>query len=131
MGSPTPRTASGGPRPRAAPALATVAPGGPGAAALATAVVTGRVAVILATGPGSPAARPDGFGALVAGATTSLARIAAAVALLASVAAAAALAWGPAAALRSVAAVLAGLLAADLLRRAAIRRLGGLSGGVR
>ena len=111
-------------------ALATVAPGWPGAAALAVAVVTGRVAVVLATGPGSPAARPDGFGALVAGATSSPARIAAAVALLASVAVAAALAWGPAAALRGVAAVLAGLLAAGLLRRAAIRRLGGLTGDV-
>jgi adenosylcobinamide-GDP ribazoletransferase len=111
-------------------ALATVAPGWPGAAALAVAVVTGRVAVVLATGPGSPAARPDGFGALVAGATTLLARIVAAVALLASVAAAAALAWGPAAALRGVAAVLAGLLAAGLLRRIAIRQLGGLTGDV-
>ena len=111
-------------------ALATVAPGWPGAAALAVAVVTGRVAVVLATGPGSPAARPDGFGALVAGATTLLARIVAAVALLASVAAAAALAWGPAAALRGVAAVLAGLLAAGLLRRIAIWQLGGLTGDV-
>ena len=111
-------------------ALATIAPGWPAAAALTLAVVTGRVAVVLATGPGSPAARPDGFGALVAGATTSLARIVTAVALLASVAVAAALAWGPPTALRGVAAVLAGLLAADLLRRIAIRQLGGLTGDV-
>lgn len=111
-------------------ALATVAPGWPEAAALAAAVVTGRVAVVLATGPGSPAARPDGFGALVAGATTLLARIVAGVALVVSVAATAALAWGPPAALRGVAAVLAGLLAAELLRRVAIRQLGGLTGDV-
>jgi adenosylcobinamide-GDP ribazoletransferase len=37
---------------------------------------------------------------------------------------------GPAAALRAAAAVLAGLLAADLLRRVAVRRLGGLTGDV-
>jgi len=48
-------------------ALATVNPGWPAAAVLAGAAVTGRVAVVLATGPGTPAARPDGFGALVAG----------------------------------------------------------------
>ncbi len=52
--------------------LAAVQPGWPGAAALAVAVVTGRVAVVLAAG--SPAARPDGFGALVAGSTTAPAR---------------------------------------------------------
>jgi len=111
-------------------ALATVPPGWPGAAALAAAVVTGRVAVVLATGPGSPAARPDGFGALVAGATTPLARFAAGTVLLASVAVVAALAWGLPVALRGAAAVLAGLLAAGLLRRIAIRRLGGLTGDV-
>jgi adenosylcobinamide-GDP ribazoletransferase len=111
-------------------ALAAVPPGWPGAAAAAAAVVTGRVAVVLATGPGSPAARPDGFGALVAGATTSLARLATGAALLAAVTVTAALAWGPPAAVRGAAAVLAGLLAADLLRRIAIRRLGGLTGDV-
>jgi adenosylcobinamide-GDP ribazoletransferase len=111
-------------------ALATVRPGWPAAAALVAAVVTGRVAVVLATGPGSPPARPDGFGALVAGSTNYLARITAAGALLAAVATAAALAWGASAALRGVAAVLAGLLAAGLLRRAARRRLGGMTGDV-
>jgi adenosylcobinamide-GDP ribazoletransferase len=111
-------------------ALATVPPGWPAAAAAAAAVVTGRVAVVFATGPGSPAARPDGFGALVAGATTSLARLATGAALLAAVSAAAGLAWGLPAAVRGAAAVLAGLLAADLLRRMARRRLGGLTGDV-
>ena len=62
-------------------ALATVAPGWPDVAALVVAVITGRTAVVLATGPGSPAARPDGFGALVAGATSARARVTAGAAL--------------------------------------------------
>jgi adenosylcobinamide-GDP ribazoletransferase len=111
-------------------ALATIAPGWPAAASLALAVVTGRVAVVLATGPGSPAARPDGFGALVAGATAPRAMAAAGVALTAVVAVTAALAWGWPAAVRGVAAAVAGLLAGDLLRRAAKRRLGGMTGDV-
>ncbi len=110
-------------------ALAAVPPGWPGAAAVAAAVVTGRAAVVLATGPGAPAARPDGFGALVAGSASLPARIAAGAALLASVAAAG-LAWGWPGSVRGAAAVLAGLLAADLLRRAATRRLGGVTGDV-
>ena len=111
-------------------ALATVAPGWPDAAALAVAVVTGRVAVVLATGPGSPAARPDGFGALVAGATSAPARITAGAAVFAVTAVAAAAAWGAYPAVRGVAAVLAGLCAGDLLRRLARRRLGGMTGDV-
>src|SRR5215469_13737884 len=111
-------------------ALATVSPGWPEAAAVAAAAVTGRVAVVLTTGPGSPPARADGFGALVAGATTARARVMAAALLLALVSGAAALAWGPFAALRGAAAVLAGLLAADVLRRIAKRRLGGMTGDV-
>jgi adenosylcobinamide-GDP ribazoletransferase len=111
-------------------ALATVAPGWPEAAALAAAAVTGRTAVVLATGPGSPPARPDGFGALVAGATTMRARVTAAVLLLAVTAAAAGTAWGPYPALRAVIAVLAGLCAGELLRRLARRRLGGMTGDV-
>jgi adenosylcobinamide-GDP ribazoletransferase len=111
-------------------ALATVAPGWPGAAALAVAVVTGRTAVVLAAGPGSPAARPDGFGALVAGATSARARIAAVAALLAVTVAGAAAAWGGYPAVRGAVAVLAGLCAGDLLRRLARRRLGGMTGDV-
>jgi adenosylcobinamide-GDP ribazoletransferase len=111
-------------------ALASVAPGWPGAAALAVAAVTGRTAVVLATGPGSPAARPDGFGALVAGATTARARMAAAAALLAAAALAGTAAWGWRPAVRGVIAVLAGLVAGGLLRRFARRRLGGVTGDV-
>lgn len=111
-------------------ALATVNPGWPAAAGLAGAVVTGRMAVVLATGPGTPAARPDGFGALVAGGTTARARIAASGTLLVAVGAIAAAAWGWYPALRGVVAVLAGLLAGDLLRRLARHRLGGMTGDV-
>ena len=110
-------------------ALATVTAGWPGVAALAVAAVTGRTAVVLATGPGSPAARPDGFGALVAGATSARARITAVAVLLAAAAATAA-AWGWYPAARAVIAVLAGLCAAGLLRRLAVRRLGGMTGDV-
>jgi adenosylcobinamide-GDP ribazoletransferase len=56
--------------------------------------------------------------------------VTAAVLLLTLVAGAAALAWGLLPALRGAAAVLAGLLAADLLRRTAKRRLGGMTGDV-
>ena len=111
-------------------ALATVNPGWPGAGAVLLAAVTGRVAAVLATGPGSPAARPDGFGALVAGATTARARVAAGTAVLAAAAGTAAVVSGPAPAVRAAAAVLAGLLAATVLRGIAMRRLGGLTGDV-
>jgi adenosylcobinamide-GDP ribazoletransferase len=111
-------------------ALATVAPGWPSAAALAVAAVTGRAAVVLATGPGSPAARPGGFGALVAGATTARARIAVAAAVLVVTAVTAAVVWGWYPAVRGIVATAAGLWAGDLLRRLARRRLGGMTGDV-
>ena len=111
-------------------ALATVAPGWPDAAALAVAVVTGRVAVVLATGPGSPAARPDGFGALVAGATSARARVTAGAALVRGDRGGRHGSVGRHPALRGVVAVLAGLCAGDLLRRLARRRLGGMTGDV-
>jgi adenosylcobinamide-GDP ribazoletransferase len=111
-------------------AQATVDPGWPAAGAVLLAAVTGRVAVVLATGPGSPAARPGGFGALVAAATTAWARVAAGAGVLVLAAGTAAAVAGPAAALRAAVAVLAGLLAAELLRRTAVRRLGGMTGDV-
>jgi adenosylcobinamide-GDP ribazoletransferase len=92
------------------------------------AVVTSRVAVILAAG--SPAARPGGFGALIAGATTARARAIALVALLAVVGAGGAATGGISFAGRGLAAVVAGLLAAALLHRGARRRLGGMTGDV-
>jgi adenosylcobinamide-GDP ribazoletransferase len=111
-------------------ALASLPPGFPAAAALVTAAVTGRVAVVLATGPGSPSARPDGFGSLVTGAAGARTRVMVALALLAGATAAGALAGGGPLAAREAAAVAAGLAAAELLRRTAVRRLGGLTGDV-
>ena len=92
--------------------------------------VTARTAVILATGPGFPPARPGGFGALVAGRTSACACAVAVLVLLAAVAAFAELAEGTALAARLLAATLAGLLAATAVCRAARSRLGGLTGDV-
>jgi adenosylcobinamide-GDP ribazoletransferase len=111
-------------------ALAAITQAGRAAAALVAAAVTGRVAVVLATGPSSPAARPDGLGALVAAATSGAARASVAAALLVAATAGAAAVGGLPFAWRAAAAVAAGLLAAGLLRRAALRRLGGLTGDV-
>ena len=98
------------------------------AVALLLAEVTGRVSVVVATS--SPAARPDGFGALVADRTTAAER-ALTVGVLACAGAAAGLtAGGPVLAVRGLAAVLAGLLAGWLLQRTARRRLGGMTGDV-
>ncbi len=55
-------------------------PHGRGAAGLVLAAVTGRVAVVLATG--SPPARPSGFSALVAGRTSAAGRAATVAVLL-------------------------------------------------
>jgi adenosylcobinamide-GDP ribazoletransferase len=124
-------------------ALASLPSGWQDEAALILAVITGRVAVVRASG--QPAARPEGFGALVAGSTsrrdrfTMTALLVVAVGLAAALAeitgnaddhgmnAAAAAAWLAA---RGLAAVLVGLLAAAWLRRAARRRLGGMTGDV-
>jgi adenosylcobinamide-GDP ribazoletransferase len=99
-----------------------------GASGLVLAAVTSRVAVVLATG--SPSARPSGFGALVAGRTGATGRAASAAALLAAVVAAGLALGGVAAAARGAAAALAGLAVAALLRWAARRRLGGVTGDV-
>ena len=98
------------------------------AAALLLAEVTGRVSVVIATA--APAARPRGFGALVAGRTTAAERALIVGALASFVAAAALTAGGPVLAARGLAAALAGLLAGRLLQRTAHRRLGGLTGDV-
>jgi adenosylcobinamide-GDP ribazoletransferase len=111
-------------------ALAAVPAGLPAAAAVVLAAVTGRVAVLLATGPASPAARSEGLGALVAGATGPRARIIALTLLLAAAAAGGAAIGGPAVAVRGVGAAAAGLLTALLVRRLALRQLGGLTGDV-
>jgi len=106
-----------------------------GAAAFVLAQVTGRVAVVVATG--SPAARPGGFGALVAGRTTERARTLVVTALGGAVAAAGLAAGaagltpdGAGLAASGLAAAISGLLAGSLLERVARRRLGGMTGDV-
>ena len=98
------------------------------AAALVLAAVTGRVSIVLATG--SPAARPGGFGALVAGQTTALDRVFAVCALAGGVAIAGVAAGQPGLAVRGLVAAAAGLLAGSLLQETARRRLGGMTGDV-
>ena len=98
------------------------------AAALVLAAVTARVAVVLATG--SPAARPGGFGALVAGQTPAADRELAVALLGCAVAAAGLAAGGWALAARGLAAMAAGLLAGWLVRLVTARRLGGMTGDV-
>ena len=98
------------------------------AAALVLAEVTGRVSVVVATS--SPAARPGGFGALVADRTTAAERALTVGALGCAVAAAGLTAGGPALAMRGLAATAAGLVAGWLLQRTARRRLGGMTGDV-
>jgi adenosylcobinamide-GDP ribazoletransferase len=109
-------------------ALAAVPRGLASAAALVLAVVTGRVGVVLATG--APAARPGGFGALVAGRTRAGGRALTAVLLIGAALAGGVAVAGWPAALRGAGAALAGLLAGGLLTRVARRRLGGLTGDV-
>jgi adenosylcobinamide-GDP ribazoletransferase len=95
---------------------------------LVLAAVTSRVAVVLATG--SPSARPSGFGALVAGRTSAVGRAASVAVLLAAVTAGGLALGGVAAAARGLLAAVAGLAVAALLRLAARRRLGGMTGDV-
>ncbi|GHF32266.1 adenosylcobinamide-GDP ribazoletransferase [Streptomyces mashuensis] len=112
-------------------ALARAFAHGPGTGALAalTAALAARCALTLACRAGVPAARPDGLGAVVAGALPVPAALAVA-ALTVPAAAGAGAALGPGGALRGAAAVLLGLAAAELLLRRCRRRLGGVTGDV-
>lgn len=100
------------------------------AVAVVLAALTARAAVVLATGPRFPPARPGGFGALVAGRTSARARVSWLAALLVAAAAAGELAGGIPVAGRMLAATVAGLLAAASVARTARSRLGGLTGDV-
>ena len=109
-------------------ALAAVTPAWLSAAALITGVVTSRVAVLLASG--APAARSDGFGALLTGTTTRRVRRLACAALLAVVGAVGVAVGGLTLASRGLAAATIGLLVATGVRWLACRRLGGMTGDV-
>jgi adenosylcobinamide-GDP ribazoletransferase len=106
--------------------------GGRGTTAVVVAWTTGRLAVTWACTPRTPAARPEGLGALVAGTTTS--RTAALLtAVIACAAALLAIADGshplPDAA-RAIAAVVLPLAVAHGLRAHAVRRFAGITGDV-
>jgi adenosylcobinamide-GDP ribazoletransferase len=108
--------------------LAVLAPGAPASVALIAAVTTSRVAVVLTAG--SPAARADGFGALISGASSVRFRVLVLAALLTAVTAGGAAAGGADLVVRCLVAVVAGLGTAGLMRRLARRRLGGMTGDV-
>jgi adenosylcobinamide-GDP ribazoletransferase len=108
--------------------LATLPAGWLSALALVAAAMTGRVAVVLATG--LPSARPEGFGALIAGATTRRVRLTVGVLLLAVAAGVGTAAGGWSLAARGLAGVVVGLAVAAVLQRVTSRRLGGTTGDV-
>jgi len=102
-----------------------------GLIAIAAVAMTGRLAVVWSAGLGIRPARPDGFGALVAGSIGAVGRIVSTGWVLVAVIGAAVLTGAPAVDIAWLAgAVLGGLLAASILRRHAVRRLGGTTGDV-
>lgn len=110
-------------------ALATVpAQGWLSALALIAAVTTGRVAAVLATG--LPPARPEGFGALIAGTTSPRTRLAVALVFCAIVVIVGTAVGGLPLAAKGIAGVAAGLVATTLVLRTVTRRLGGTTGDV-
>lgn len=111
--------------------------GGHGAASLLLATVTGRLAVVAACTPATPAASPDGLGAMVAGTVRRGVPVlyAGGVALLAGLAELSGERAAPLAdrfgdAVQVVLALIVGLVVARLLRRHCVRRLGGMTGDV-
>jgi adenosylcobinamide-GDP ribazoletransferase len=106
---------------------------GRGAAALITAVVTGRLAITWACRPGVGPARPDGLGALVAGSVRAPVAAAITVAVLGAAVAAVTVsttATGELLGWTLPLAVITGLSAGFILQRHAVRRLGGITGDV-
>ncbi|MFL6078071.1 MAG: adenosylcobinamide-GDP ribazoletransferase [Mycobacteriales bacterium] len=100
------------------------------AGTLVLAATAGRLSVLLAAGTRIPAARPDGFGALVAGGVGRSTRVAyvGGVLALAAVVPGWAAGGGRVGAVRAAGALVAGLAAGEVLRRHAVRRLGGMTG---
>lgn len=109
-------------------ALAVAIQAGWGAITVVIAVVTGRVAVVVACSRGIPAARPEGLGALVAGTVPRMAAIAWVVAIIVASLGASILSgdgyWLP------PLAVAIGLVVAVALVARSVRRLGGITGDV-
>jgi adenosylcobinamide-GDP ribazoletransferase len=103
---------------------------GRGAAALITAVVTGRLALTWACRQGVPAARPDGLGALVAGTVPLVIPAALTLAVVTAAGAISATSAGEPLGWTLPLAVIAGLAAAFVVQRHSVRRLGGITGDV-
>jgi adenosylcobinamide-GDP ribazoletransferase len=106
---------------------------GRGAAALITAVVTGRLAITWACRPGVAPARPDGLGALVAGSVRAPVAAGVTVAVLGAAVAAvtvSATVTGEPLGWTLPLAVVAGLSAGFVMQGHAVRRLGGITGDV-
>lgn len=101
-----------------------------GLPALLVAVLTGRVAMLRAGTPGVRAARPDGLGAAVAGSVPWTLALSAAVALVAGAAALPAAFGEPGLGGHLAFGAVAGLVAAELVLRRAVRRFGGVTGDV-
>ena len=102
-----------------------------GVVAVAAVATTGRVAVVWAAGRGVPAARPDGFGALVADSVGVPGRVLISLGVLVAAGLAAALAGASTVDVAwFVGAVVGGPVAAWVVRRHAVRRLGGVTGDV-
>jgi adenosylcobinamide-GDP ribazoletransferase len=99
-----------------------------GALAIIVAVVTGRLAAVVACTRGIPAARPEGLGALVAGAVPRWAAVT--WVLVALGGAAVAGAWSTGSAWSAPLAVVGGLAIAMGLVARCVRRFGGISGDV-
>jgi len=114
----------------AALARAEAAGGGRGPAALIAAVVTGRLALTWACRRGVAAARRDGLGALVAGTVRPAIPAAITLAVLTAAVTVSAVVIGEPLGWTLPLAVVAGLAAAFLLQRHAVRRLGGITGDV-
>jgi adenosylcobinamide-GDP ribazoletransferase len=100
------------------------------AAGVIVAAVAGRLAVTWACREAVPAARPDGLGHLVASTVRPSAAIAAVAAVIVLAAAAGFVSGGRPWVVLMPGAVLAGLAAAMVVLRHAVRRLGGVTGDV-
>ncbi|MED7825834.1 adenosylcobinamide-GDP ribazoletransferase [Streptomyces chiangmaiensis] len=100
-----------------------------GALAAAVAATAARLALTLAARRGIPAARPEGLGAAVAGVVPVGGALAVAAAVTGAAAAGGALS-GTYGALRTAAAVLVAVAAAEMLLRHCTRRFGGVTGDV-
>lgn len=114
-------------------ALALATTSGFGAAALVIAVVTGRVAIVMACMRGIPAARPDGLGVLVAGTIPRSAALGGAIAWITIAVLANTWLTGPSPATGWIvgsAAVVGALVLARVVVVRAARRLGGITGDV-